>query len=96
VPAHPEVEKRVDEVLRDFEPGPESYAGQFAGLSDALRTGGDPPVTLADARRSLELVTALYHSAATDLEVPLPLLEAHPMYGGWIRDGKGPAFGGRG
>ena len=41
------------------------------------------PVTLADARRSLELVTALYHSAATDTIVTLPIGPDHPKYHGW-------------
>jgi predicted dehydrogenase len=91
-PAHPEVEKRMDEALEGFEPGAELYTGQFAGLAGALRDGGDPPVTLADARRSVELVSALYHSAETGLEVELPLDESHPMYDGWIREGRGPAL----
>jgi predicted dehydrogenase len=41
------------------------------------------PVTLADARRSLELVTALYHSAATGVAVHLPIASDHPRYNGW-------------
>jgi len=41
------------------------------------------PVTLADARISLELITALYHSAATCAEVTLPIERDHPSYGGW-------------
>ena len=40
-------------------------------------------VSLADARRSLELVTALYHSAATDTVVTLPIGPDHPKYHGW-------------
>jgi len=43
------------------------------------------PVTLADARRSIELVTALYHSAATGAAVSLPIESDHPSYGGWRR-----------
>jgi predicted dehydrogenase len=49
----------------------------------ALTTGGALPVTLADARRSLELVTALYHSAATGVAVHLPIASDHPRYNGW-------------
>jgi len=40
------------------------------------------PVTLTDARRSLELVTALYHSAATGTVASLPIGADHPMYYG--------------
>jgi hypothetical protein len=50
----------------------------------ALATGGPLPVTLADARQSLELVTALYHSAATETVVGLPIGRGHPKYGGWV------------
>ncbi len=49
----------------------------------ALTTGGALPVTLADARRSVELVTALYHSAATGTVVHLPIAPDHPYYHGW-------------
>jgi predicted dehydrogenase len=52
----------------------------------ALATGGGLPVTLADARRSLELVTALYHSAATGAAVTLPIEADHPRYNGWRHD----------
>jgi hypothetical protein len=40
-------------------------------------------VTLADARQSLELVTALYHSAAIGRVVHLPIRRDHPGYNGW-------------
>ena len=42
-----------------------------------------PPVTLADARRSLELATALYSSAATGAAVTMPIQSDHPSYYGW-------------
>ena len=41
------------------------------------------PVTLADARSSLELVTAAYHSARTGEMVSLPVDADHPGYRGW-------------
>jgi hypothetical protein len=49
----------------------------------SLATGAGLPVTLADARCSLELVTALYHSAATGSVVALPIERDHPKYNGW-------------
>jgi hypothetical protein len=42
------------------------------------------PVTLADARLSLELVTAMYDSAQTSKAVELPIGEDHPKYGSWL------------
>jgi hypothetical protein len=41
------------------------------------------PVTLADARASLELITAIYHSARTRQMVELPIQAGHPLYAGW-------------
>jgi predicted dehydrogenase len=90
VTSRPEVDARVEAALSTFEARPELYRGQFSALAQALRNGSDPPVTLADARRSIELATALYHSAETGLRAILPLPGDHAMYGGWVRDGAGP------
>jgi predicted dehydrogenase len=83
VPASPEVEQRIAEALADYRPLPPRYAGQFGAYREALTTGAPLPVTLADARASLELITALYHSAATGVPVTLPIEPDHPSYGGW-------------
>lgn len=76
----------METALQEFAPPPDGYVGQFAGLADALARGGELPVTLADARRSLELVTALYHSWETGGAVDLPLESGHPKYGNWVPD----------
>jgi predicted dehydrogenase len=79
----PEVDGRVDQALSGFEPAPEGFAGQFTRYHEALRLGTELPVTLADARAALELITAIYHSARTRSPVGLPLDAGHPLYGGW-------------
>ena len=38
----------------------------------------------ADARRSLEIVTAFYHSSETHTEVRLPIPADHPKYKSWV------------
>lgn len=48
-----------------------------------MQSGAELPVTLADARAAIELITALYHSARTRRPVSLPLAPDHPLYGGW-------------
>jgi predicted dehydrogenase len=83
IPASPEAELRIAEALADYRPVPSRYEGQFAAYHAALMTGGPLPVTLADARSSLELATALYHSAATGTAVTLPIAADHPSYNGW-------------
>ncbi len=79
-----ERQAEVDAVLRDFAAGPELYAGQFARFHAALAAGGELPVTLADARASLELLTAMYQSARTREPVTLPIGREHPSFAGWL------------
>jgi hypothetical protein len=55
----------------------------MAAYHRALETNWPLPVTLQDARRSLELITALYHAAETGTAVALPIGKEHPKYGGW-------------
>ena len=81
-PGSPEAAARIDDALA----GTTSYPplrGAVRRIPAALARGGELPVTLADARRSLELVTALYYSAATGTLVSLPIGAAHPYYRGW-------------
>jgi predicted dehydrogenase len=82
-PDTPEDEARIDEALAGFVPLPEGFAGQFHRFHRALAEGGPLPVELADARNSLELITAAYHSARTGEDVELPIPSDHPLYGGW-------------
>jgi predicted dehydrogenase len=80
----PEVATRLEDALARFTPLPEGYAGQFYRFAEALAGGGELPVTLADARASLELITAMYHSAETNAPVALPLGPDHPKYASWL------------
>ena len=80
VPASPEAEARIAEALADYRPVPSRFEGQFGAYHAALTTGAALPVTLVDARSSLELATALYHSAATGAAVTLPIASDHPAY----------------
>ena len=49
--------RRIADVLEHFEPLPESYAGQFYRFYQALKEGIELPVTLTDARATLELLS---------------------------------------
>jgi predicted dehydrogenase len=79
----PEINERIAESLTRFEPLPEGKAGQFYRFAKAMRENTELPVTLADARAALELVTAIYYSARTKQVVELPLAKEHPLYEGW-------------
>ncbi len=74
----------IDSALDGFEPGPELYAGQFTAFHRAITEGATPPVTVADARAAIELVTAIYHASRSGQPVDLPIDASHPLYAGWI------------
>ena len=80
----PELEAQIAAALERFEPLPEGFAGQFYRFYDALQMGTELPVTLADARASLELITAMYYSAQTCENVELPIGADHPKYASWL------------
>jgi predicted dehydrogenase len=79
----PELAQQIEDALARFEPLPEGFAGQFYRFREALQRDTELPVTLADARASLELITAMVHSAQTGQAVHLPIGRDHPKYAGW-------------
>lgn len=84
----PEFQQRIDETLTRFIPLPEGFAGQFYRFYHALQDNSALPVTLADARASLEVITAVYYAAHTRQVVDLPIDRDHPWYAGWRLDGQ--------
>jgi predicted dehydrogenase len=83
IPATPEIGQRLAEAMAAVPSRKSGFARQFELFADALDTGAAFPVTLTDARRSLELVTALFHANETGKTVPLPLSRDHPKYRSW-------------
>jgi predicted dehydrogenase len=83
LPASADVAAAIDQALADWPVAGSRYAGLFSAYHTALETGGSLPVTLAEARTSLELITALYHSSATGQNVDLPISTNHPKYRCW-------------
>ncbi|HWU16897.1 MAG TPA: Gfo/Idh/MocA family oxidoreductase [Devosia sp.] len=80
----PEHQAKIDAALADYQVAEDGYTRQFELFHEAVMTGGEPPVTLEDARNSLALVTAAYHSQRTGLPTALPITPAHPLYGSWL------------
>ena len=80
----PELQARIDAALQSYQPQSEGYTRQFELFHRALTEGAPLPVTLADARTSLELITAMYHSAETGTPVPFPIGGDHPKYRSWL------------
>jgi predicted dehydrogenase len=79
----PQINARITESLSRFEPLPEGLVGQYLRFHQAITQNTGLPVTLADARAALELVTAIYHAADTRQTVQFPLSCDHPKYANW-------------
>jgi predicted dehydrogenase len=75
---------QIEAALAAFVPAASGFEGQFRRFYAALQNGGELPVTLADARNLIELITAVYASAQTRQAVELPIGREHPCYGGWL------------
>jgi predicted dehydrogenase len=82
-PDTPEAAEQIAAALQNFIPQPERFEGQFLRCAQALETGSALPVTLMDARASIELLTAIYASIWQGKPVELPISADHPMYSGW-------------
>ncbi len=82
-PADADTAARIEEVMTVAPDVREDYAGQFERYADARTAGAELPVTLTDARRAIELLTALYVSAREGREVELPLAADDDALGGW-------------
>lgn len=80
----PEAAAAIEAALADFDPMPERFQGQFFRLHAALTGDAALPVSLDDARRSVELLTAAYWSSRTGEAVTLPIGADHPFYAGWL------------
>lgn len=84
LPRNDAVKARIDSLLANWRHVPSRFQTQMSRFHDAIFGRGALPVTSNDARRALELVTAIYHSSATHSEVVLPLGPDHPLYRSWV------------
>lgn len=80
----PELDEQIQRALAEYQPLPQGMTGQFYRCYQALQQGSELPVTLQDARRAIELISAVYYSARNGQAVDLPLGVDHPYYNGWF------------
>jgi predicted dehydrogenase len=83
-PRNAETKAAIDALLKDWKHVPSRFQTQMERFHGALVGTRPLPVTSADSRRSLELVTAFYHSSGTGEDVVLPLGTDHPLYQSWV------------
>jgi predicted dehydrogenase len=79
----PAIDAAIAAALADFVPALESFEGELALAHATITQGAPTPVSLHDARQSLELITAIYHSAETGAVVSLPIPQDHAKYHSW-------------
>ena len=74
----------IDEVVMNHEPHQEGFARQFELAYEAFTHHGITPVTLNDARSSLDIISGIYRSSRTDSTVSLPIARESAEYQGWV------------
>lgn len=74
----------IDEVVMNHEPHKEGFARQFELAYHAFANQGVTPVTLSDARSSLEIISGIYRSSRTETTVSLPIARESTEYQGWL------------
>lgn len=80
---NPKNQSQVDKVVASVGEVKTSYAGFFEAIGQALDGVKNEAVSLADGRRSMELVTAIYQSARSGQTVSLPLKQSSSLYKDW-------------
>ena len=74
----------IDAVSQAIPPQATGFQGLLGEVAKSLNGEENAAVTLEDGRRSLEFVTAAYHSSRTGAPVSLPLDQSHPLYESWM------------
>ncbi len=81
---HPITQDQIDNLLNNIKPSQSWYAGLFEQISNKLNDIKSDEVTLNDARKSLEFVTAVYNSSRTGQNIYLPINVDNPLYNSWL------------
>ncbi len=84
LPRAPITQSQIDEVLSKVEKPKSWYAGMFDEVANKLDGKISDEVTLLDARKSLEFVTAVYSSSRQNKSIKLPINIDHPLYNSWL------------
>ena len=83
IPRTPEIGRVIVAKMQEVAPQKAWFARQYELFHEAIASGAPFPVTLADARASLELITACYRASETGRSVALPIGPGDFGYGGW-------------
>ena len=84
LPRFPITQIQIDEVLSKVEKPQSWYAGMFDEIANKLNGSVSDEVTLLDARKSIEFVTAVYDSSRQNKNINLPLNKDNKLYYSWL------------
>ncbi|HVY52330.1 MAG TPA: Gfo/Idh/MocA family oxidoreductase [Devosia sp.] len=87
LPRNEATREAIAALLSGWRDVPPRFTTQMARFHEALTKGTPLPVTTADSRRALEIVTAFYYSSRTHQEVAFPIGRDHPNYASWLPEG---------
>lgn len=76
------IQEQIDQIVNEADRENEGrlHHSQMRDFIVCLQEGREPPVTITEARRSLELITGIYKSAFTGEPVEFPIHRDDPFY----------------
>ena len=80
----PVTQIQIEEILSKVSTPESWYAGMFNEVANKLDGKSSDEVTLLDARKSLEFVTAVYDSSRQGKNIHLPIDKDNPFYNSWL------------
>jgi predicted dehydrogenase len=80
----PITQKQVDEILEKTKTSKSWYVGMFDEIANKLDGKKSDEITLLDARKSLEFVTAVYNSFREEKNINLPISKENALYNSWL------------
>ncbi len=84
LPRAPVKQSQIEDVLNRVKLPKSWYAGMFEEIANKLDGLPSDEVTLLDARRSLEFVTAVYNSSRLNKNIKIPIDKDNKLYNSWL------------
>ena len=80
----PVTQNQIEEILSKVKNSKSWYSGMFNEIANKLDDKFSDEVSLSDARKSLEFVTAVYQSSRQNKNIKLPIKKDNPLYNSWL------------
>ena len=80
----PVTQNQINQLLSKVKQPKSWYAGMFDQIANKLDSSKSDEVTLHDAKKSLEFVTAVYESSRQNKNIKLPIEKNSPLYNSWL------------